>query len=452
MSTETIQSPELAGSSDVVTGIVAPSGWRDRLPGLPEVLRFTGATILVAALSVFLFQRWGAGNDVFRYLTLLGLTVGLTGAGLFSGILLREGKGARVFLGLVLLTVPIHFTVLGALVYSQFSWEPIVFNYPQMATWRASSPIAALSALGGALLVLLPVIGFSAMTFVRSHAVALTAAMFGLGLPLLLPTRSLGVVTLLALGLVLAVLWLELRVWRRRAAMKTPEGRFVRGLLMLPFAMLLGRGLWLYDASSMLVAVAAGAVFGLLLLGAAHNRERPRLARLYAGLSLLPAAVAAWALVVSLRDAGWVAASFETSVMALPFIVAMLLVSRVVPGGGAGYRRVAALVAVFVALGELLLFGGVAHALIVLGVGVLTLSYGYLMQQKLLLTSGVLAAVIGLGFQVYHALEGFELGGWLTLAAIGTLAILSASLLERFGSRLVERLRQAREHLADWDY
>ena len=36
--------------------------WRARLPGLPDILRFAGAAILVAALSVFLFQRWEQGT------------------------------------------------------------------------------------------------------------------------------------------------------------------------------------------------------------------------------------------------------------------------------------------------------------------------------------------------------------------------------------------------------
>ena len=432
---------------------VATANWRDRLPGLPELLRFAGATILVAALSVFLFQRWEQGNDLFRYLTLLGLSVGLAGAGLLSGIALRESKGARVFLGLVLLTVPIHFTVLGALLYSQFSWQPLLHSYPGVVSWQAADPGSALMLLAAGLLVLLPVSWIAVRTFVRPQAVAFTMALFGLTAPLLLPTRALAAVTVMALLMAAVVVWLELRVWRRSVPMKTPEGRFLRALLMVPFGLLLGRGLWLYDASMMLVAVAAAALFGLLVVAVAKNRQqRPQLASVYAGLSLVPAAVASWGVASSLASAGLLAPSYLATVLAIPFVAALLLLSRVSPEGGSRYRLTAALLAIAVTLAELVLFGGAVHALLALLIGVLTLSYGFLVEQKLVLAGGVLSAVIGLGFQVANALQGFELGGWFTLALLGTVAILAASLLERFGGRVMERWHKARAHLADWQY
>ena len=431
------------------------SNWRDRLPGLPglpQVLRFAGATILVAALSVFLFQRWGAGNDLFRYLTLLGLSAGLTGAGLLSGILLREGKGARVFLGIVLLTLPIHFTVLGALLYSQFSLEPLLSSYPGVVSWQATDPTSLLLTLAGALAVLLPACWIAVRTFVRPQAAAFTVALFGLAMPLLLPTRSLTAVTVMALLMAAVVVWLELRVWRRSVALKTGEGRFLRGLLVLPFLLILGRGMWLYDTSVMLVAVAAVAMFGMLLVAVKKNQQRPQLASALAGLSLLPAATASWALADSLNSLGLLSQEYTAMVLAAPFVAALLLLSKVSPGGGSRYRLTAALVTLAVVLAGLSLYGGALHSLLALLVGVLTLSYGYLVEQKLVLVGGVLTAVLGLGFQVAYAVQGFELGGWLTLAVLGTLAILSASLLERFGGQMMERWQLARERLSGWEY
>jgi hypothetical protein len=437
--------PELPNPMDI------GGGWRARLPGLPEILRFVGAGILVSALSVFLFQRWAPGNDLYHYLSLLALSAGLTGAGLVSGLALHESKGARVFLGLVLLTLPIHFTVLGGLLYSQFAWETVRMDYPGMVTWQATDPGLLLMSLVAAFVVLLPACWLGVKTFVRPLALPVTLALFGLSLPLLLPTRSLGVVATLALVMALTVVWLELRVWRRRVAMKTPEGRFLRGLLMLPFVLILGRGLWLYDTSLLLVAVAAVAVYGLLLVGVVQHRDRPQLATALGRLSLFPAAVASWGLASALGDAG-LPASYDHLVMAVPFVAALMLLARVSVSDHSGYRLAAALVAVMVTLGDLLVFGGVFHALLALVVGVATLSYGYLMEQKLVLGVGVLTAVVGLGFQVGYAVEGFALGGWLVLAVVGTLAILSASLLERYGAGLVQRWQKAREQLSGWDY
>ena len=433
----------------------ASSSWRDRLPGLPglpQVLRFAGATILVAALSVFLFQRWGAGNDLFRYLTLLGLSAALTGAGLLSGILLHEGKGARVFLGIVLLTVPIHFTVLGALLYSQFSLEPLLNNYPGAVNWQADDPVSVLLTLVGALAVLLPACWIAARTFARPQARAFTMALFGLTMPLLLPTRSLAAVILMALLMAAAVAWLELRAWRRSVALKTTEGRFLRALLVMPFVLMLGRGMWLYDTSVMLVAVAAVAMFSMLLVAVKKNRSRPKLASALARLGLLPAATASWAFADSLEHLGLLSAEYTAMALAVPFVAALLLLSRVSPNGGSRYRLSAALVAIAVVLTDLFLYGGALHAFLALVVGVLTLSYGYLVEQKLVLVGGVLTAVVGLGFQVGYALQGFELGGWLALALLGTLAILSASMLERFGGQMLERWQVARARLSAWEY
>lgn len=426
-------------------------GWRARLPGLPEILRFIGAGILVSALSVFLFQRWAPGNDLYHYLSLLALSAALTGAGLLSGIALHESKGARVFLGLVLLTLPIHFTVLGGLLYSQFAWETVRMDYPGMVTWQATDPGLLLMTLGAALVVLLPACWLGVKTFVRPVALPVTLALFGLSLPLLVPTRSLGLVAAMALLMALAVVWMELRVWRHRVALKTPEGRFLRGLLMLPFVLILGRGLWLYDTSLLLVAVAAAAVYGLLVVGVVHHRDRPQSATALGRLSLFPAAVASWGLASTLVDAG-LPAAYEHLVMAVPFVAALMLLARVSVNDHSGYRLAAALVAITVVLGDLLVFGGVLHALLALVVGVATLSYGYLMEQKLVLGAGVLTAVVGLGFQVAYAVAGFEFGGWLVLAVVGTLAILSASLLERYGPALLQRWHQTRERLSAWDY
>ena len=431
------------------------ASWRDRLPGLPglpQVLRFAGASILVAALSVFLFQRWGAGNDLFRYLTLLGLSAGLTGAGLLSGILLHEGKGARVFLGMVLLTLPIHFTVLGALLYSQFSLEPMLSHYPGLVSWQATDPGSLLLTLAGALLVLLPACWIAARTFVRPRATAFTVALFGLAMPLLLPTRSLTAVTVMALLMAAVVVWLELRVWRRTVALKTAEGRFLRGLLVLPFLLILGRGMWLYDTSMMLVAVAAVAMFGMLVVAVKKNQQRPKLASALANLSLMPAATASWAFTDSLNSLGLLSQQYTAMVLAAPFVAALLLLSRVGPNGGSRYRLTAAMVTIAVVLVGLSWYGGALHALLALVVGVLTLSYGYLVEQKLVLVGGGLTAVLGLGFQVAYAVQGFELGGWVTLALLGTLAILAASLLERFGGQMMERWQLARQRLSGWEY
>ncbi len=75
---------------------------KQKMQGLSRLLRIVGATVLMAAASVFLFQQWGAGNDVARYASLAGMTLLISIAGFLCGSRLGESKSARTLLGLVL--------------------------------------------------------------------------------------------------------------------------------------------------------------------------------------------------------------------------------------------------------------------------------------------------------------------------------------------------------------
>ena len=124
----------------------SPSGnpgiW-DRTTLLPRLLRLLGAGIVFACAAIFLFQRWGVGNDIQRYLYLLGFTALLTAGGFFCGLKLKESKGARTLLGLTLMVTPVNFAVLGGLLYSQFAMGTFSPNMPTFATWLAPTPGAA---------------------------------------------------------------------------------------------------------------------------------------------------------------------------------------------------------------------------------------------------------------------------------------------------------------------
>ncbi|RLA30822.1 MAG: hypothetical protein DRR11_12410, partial [Gammaproteobacteria bacterium] len=103
---------------------------------LSEALRMVGAAVLLASMSVFLMQGWNDGNDISRYLLLLAQTGLLTAAGFAMSHGLKETKGARIFFGLSLVSIPANFTILGALLYSVFQWDGGLSTYPGYATWQ----------------------------------------------------------------------------------------------------------------------------------------------------------------------------------------------------------------------------------------------------------------------------------------------------------------------------
>ena len=115
----------------------------DQATLLPKMLRALGAIIITACASIFLFQKWGLGNDIQRYFFLLGFTIVLTAGGFFCGLKLNESKGARTLLSLTIAIAPVNFVVLGGLLYSQFAIGGGLHFLPSFATWVAvSAPIA----------------------------------------------------------------------------------------------------------------------------------------------------------------------------------------------------------------------------------------------------------------------------------------------------------------------
>ena len=123
---------------------------------LSEALRILGAAVLVASMSVFLLQGWSEGNDISRYLLLLTQTGLLAAAGFAMSHGLRETKGARIFFGLALGSIPANFTILGALLYSVFQWDGGLINYPDYAHWQIENLAGTGATLGGAMVVLIP--------------------------------------------------------------------------------------------------------------------------------------------------------------------------------------------------------------------------------------------------------------------------------------------------------
>ena len=97
-----------------------------KLQKLFQVLRWCGATMIIAAAGTFLVQSWDQVADVTRYLALLGMTVLLPAVAYVCGIRWQEDRSARVLMLTLLALIPIHAGVLGGFVSTffilTFSW------------------------------------------------------------------------------------------------------------------------------------------------------------------------------------------------------------------------------------------------------------------------------------------------------------------------------------------
>lgn len=420
------QTPGHPLSGAVDGGVVDPDGGRGIAARL---LRGLGALVLVASLSVFLFQRWSELGDLGRYGLLLAQTVVLMVTGFACAQWLREPKGARAFVAVALVAVVACFAVLGGLVWSQFQWLGSPGTYPDSLVWQAVSAAWVLGVAAVSLGVLTPIsrVGFTILA--RASARPLTGLFLASCALLLVPVREPWAVAALALAAVAAFAAFARRGVARDPALRTLEGGFALLLPLAPVAVVLGRGVWFYPGADLLFAVAATLMVAIL-------RE----------ISLRLAGTQPWARVLDrisattalLAGAGWavLVASHGPDELFLPVfgLVAGGLIGELslrARDGRTDYRLLAASVASgSVALNALLLDGVIAAA-IALVVGIAVAAQAVATRHPWLLVAALVAGLAGLGDLVAMAIGTVELGAWGWLAVIGTAAILAGSALER---------------------
>lgn len=419
---------------------------------LARLLRSLGATVLLAAASTFLLQRWGLAADVGRYWGLLGLTGLLAAAGFYVGIGMRESKSARTFLTLAAATIPAHFAILGGILYSQFAVDPALQPAAGYAVWRATSPGQAIFCALGATLVLAPIAWVSFATLARSRARSAAVLFLGLHALLWIPIREpLVMAILVATSLALLGAY-ELRWLRRARGLRTFEGLLVRVLLVSAPAMIAARSLLHYDFTWLMVSV-LGAVVGLTLTALSCERNlAPRFAASLEAGALLPFGVAcvAWALglgdLTSMPDAAWMLC------FAAPFAAILFSFSFLSEFRRKGYQQLSIWFALAVCLCDLALFGGSLAALSTLAVGIVALGFGTVRNEWGLLAAGSVAVLVSLGVQLAAAIQQFAWSGWGGLAALGILVIVCAALIERHFERLSRLGSQLRARISGWEY
>ena len=418
--------------------------------GLSRLLRWMGASVLVVAAFTFMVQNWESGDDVARVLHFLGFTGVLAVAGFYCGLRIGDEKSARTFLGLAVAAVPVSFTVLGALLYSQFPWLSGFAAYPDYARFSAPDQAAALLAAALGVAVLAPVCWAAFLAFARPRARTLTAAFLLANGALLVPTRHPDLIGLLALALLAGAVLLDRRALQGVQALRTPEGAFVRILMASPFFVLVGRTLHLYEPSSFfqaaLMACLAVVLFSLL---PAATRER-RLASAFQYTSLAPAAVSWWLVVDALQRGLGLGTEALLPLTCLPVAAIFAALSLHAIDGGAAMRRLAAVIATGGMLLQLVVFPGALASFGCLATAIVAAAYGYAAEQRGVFLTGVGALGFGLLYHVRFAPELYALSPWASLAALGVATVMAAALLERHHRALAAHLLGLRRRMAGW--
>ncbi|MCB1743954.1 MAG: hypothetical protein KDK91_26505 [Gammaproteobacteria bacterium] len=427
-----------------------PEPWHRNLLKSVQVsalLRMFGAGVVVAAIGMFLFQHWEAGNDLLRYAMLLGQTVLLCGLGFATSKLLREPKSARAFIALGLVSVAASFTILGALLYSTVQWDAIDTVYPSYAYWRAESFESAMGWIAGSLVLLIPVSVTGYLVLARPVARPLSALFIVNASLLLLPVRDPAVTAAIAALAGIVSFTLLARLARRVPAMRTNEGHIARIACILPVAIIAGRGASLYAGDAVSIACLGLLAYVTLRQMAINSADFKILARLLESSSILPAAATAFACAEMVEDwAGYrVDAQMALGSFFLVLVLTMLDLARRSHVDGRLYARAALLLGLSGALLELVCWPSMGTALLCVLVAAACAVHARLVGFSFLYRLALVCGLVGLGAHLYLALQSFDIGGWLGLAVLGAVAIVLAAAIERHGETL-RRLLSAPRH------
>ncbi|HEY9198365.1 MAG TPA: hypothetical protein VIR60_03290 [Gammaproteobacteria bacterium] len=422
------------------------TGWMTKLPAL---LRILGAGALIVAMYGFLVRGWQSGNDVSRYLMLLGHTGLLAAIGLASGHWLKEAKGARLLVTLALVSVPVNFAILGAFIFSQTAGVELAY-YPQYVAWSVDSLSTALLTAGGALWVLVPITLLGFTVLVRSLSRPLSGLFLVSNAVLLLPLRDPQAIAVVAGVLAIGVLMFSRKAAEHQTAAKTQEGITALGLQLLPLGVLLGRSLWLYAFDLFLATVLAATVFFTLRQVSLYLQSGSRLRNLLDAASLIPAL---WLMPLLGRAVFQTGMIPDAWVIPLGTVVSALLVQDIARRSTAyvmQYQRLAMGILLLGLIGNLLLCSETLAALACVGVGIAAMLYGHHLRQLTLFGGGALLVVVGLLHQALDLIRHFDLGSWISLAVIGVVAIVAASILESQSRTLRLRFEAWRGQLKEW--
>ena len=422
-----------------------------RASSIGTALRFLGVTALLTAAGIFLFQRWDGATHLSRYGMFLAFTTLVTLAGVFCSRQLHEQKGARTFLGVVLMFLPVHFAQLGAILFSRFGRVPedAAGYYPFYLYWEAPSVESACIATAVGLLALLPMsyLAFSALA--RRHARDILATSFVAGAMLLVPTRDPSSVALIAILTWLFAIARDMH-FSGCPEMRTLEGQVAR---LVPFAMAataVGRQCALYETNQILAGafLVGGSIIALRARPTAHPR----------GGTTAFCEVLAWVLAVpGMLLINWqVAETFaflepiHPLVVGVPLAIVMIHFDRRATLCNLLFKVTAVIT---VGLSLLTQYSNTDSFLICLFglvLGVIGVVIASARESKMLFWSGVAVASTSLMRLACISIEQELFNSWIVLGTLGVVAVMAGSYLESNFHRLAERLRAHRTTMSRW--
>ena len=406
---------------------------------LSEALRVLGAAVILASMSVFLLQGWNEGNDIRRYLLLLTQTGMLAAAGFAMSHVVKEAKGARLFFGLALVSIPANFTILGALLYSVFQWDGGLTTYPGYADWRIEDVAGIGITMSAAMLVIVPVTLFCFMIMSRHSVRSLTLHFLVLNALLLLPIRASVAAGTIALAGVVYALLIMSKLASSNRALKTGEGKFALACLFIPLGIILFRSMYFYQVDSLMIAMVGMVAFLLARQASLFPDRSARLAQALQVVSWPVAMVVALALTDAFEPgaSSLKAVVFSTAYAALALDIIRRTDSRVLA------KMIGSSISIAVMMSftlSVIAYPTAMAAIFSIAAGAILLLWGIADRKTVTAVAGFITLGAGatLGFDALVQLVINS--SWIDLAIFGATAIALGSIVDRHGVAIKLRL------------
>ncbi len=410
-----------------------------------DLLRVTGVLAILGAGVVFLVQGLFEVSSLELFFSFGGLTLVLALLGLFMGLKMQASKSARAFLLLTAATTPVLFSQLGGMLYSGLGFSQssnTMAQYLSIYT-KTELPIVTILAMAiGTAIILSPILYLGFGAIFRKQAKKLVRLLLLGSFFLLVPFRGSEASAVLIAGFAIVTCFSLQKLEKEKILDHQADSRFVSLLPLIPLAIMAGRALF-YPTSPLLaaaIALAAGLFFktmGPLLRVKPLNQVR------FENLSLASFA-ASW-LGLSAAFLSWTLLPHAVIILIQYYPLAIMgLYFGINPRRNPELKGNSFLEAVHsIAVGSAFLLpliclisGWDLNAGIVsLGLGSLALIFGLISKHEMIARSGITTNLFGFLFFVFYARELFTAAPWISLAALGILAIFTAGWLEKNRSK-----------------
>jgi hypothetical protein len=348
--------------------------------------------------------------------------------GMVTGNLLKEEKGARLFLGMAAAAFPVLASQLGAMFFSMFGAPPAGMPQPLVFTLTNSSILLLVTGLTLAIIVPLSHLAFRILA--APQAGTLTIMYTLANLCLLIPLRIDFWICAIIMIVAGALFWIDNKTLSKDFRLDSFEGRASRLMLSGPLAVMIARSFFYPMASAYygVMLIVSGACFTFYWGRVARNHWARRAIRT-AGLTAMAAGW--WICYIQILDAFDIGAAAAIYLGLLPLAAALAGHSFISTDKTARYQRMSAAV---IALASVI-FAHCVQATITASVAAIVtaaaiLVLGTLVAEKPVLVVGGLAAVTGLANLSILAFRMHIGHAWLILAVIGIGIMLGASLIE----------------------